>query len=143
MRRVKWCALVLLWFLSLRAQEASPDEQSALPWLRLDGLSATRDKPLFTPSRRKPAPPARVSPTPPAELREEIQYSRKPQLVLTGILASQSQSLAFLRDTNTSESIAVRSGETIGRWRVVVDTDHSVKLQDDSHEVELEIFNEP
>jgi hypothetical protein len=151
MRRMKWCvALVLLWSLPLRAQVASPDEQSALPWLHLDALSATRDKPLFAPSRRKAAPPRTVSPPPLAQVREEIQQSReevqrsrKPQLVLTGIIASTSQSVALLRDTNTSESMAVRSGETIGRWRVLVDTDHSVKLQDDSNEVELEIFDEP
>jgi len=151
MRRAKWCvALVLLWGLPVRAQVASPNEQSALPWLHLDALSATRDKPLFAPSRRKAAPPAKASPPPPVEVKEEIrqsredvQHSRKPQLVLTGIIASTSQSVALLRDTNTSESIAVRSGETIGRWRVLVDTDHSVKLQDDSDEVELEIFDEP
>jgi hypothetical protein len=143
MRWVKWCALVLLWSLPLRAQEASPNEQSALPWLHLDALSATRDKPLFAPSRRKPAPPTTVSPTPPVEVKKEVGYSRKPQFVLTGIIASPSQVLALLRDTNTSESITVHSGETIGRWRVLVDTDHSVKLQDDSDEVELEIFDEP
>jgi hypothetical protein len=144
MRPVKWCAaLALIWTFPLHAQEQPPKEQSALPWLELNSLSATRDRPLFAPSRRKAVPPPTALQRKPEEVREEVQQSRKPHLALTGIIASSSQSIAFLRDTSTSESIAVHSGETIGRWRVVITTDHSVKLQDGSDEVELEMFVEP
>lgn len=144
MRLVKWCAaLVLIWTFPLCAQEQPPREQSALPWLELDALSATRDRPLFAPSRRKAVPPP-VLKSKPEEAREVVQQSNKPQLALTGIIASSSsESIALLRDTSTSESIAVHSGETIGRWRVVINTDHSVKLQDGSDEIELEMFAEP
>jgi hypothetical protein len=140
--RVGWCvSLLLLWNVPLHAQEPSSNAQSALPWLQLEALSATRERPLFTPTRRKAAPPA--PPIVPAVTREQVQISRKPQFVLTGIIAAPSEMIALLRDTATSESIAVRSGETIGRWRVLVNTDHSVTLQDASGEIELEIFAEP
>jgi hypothetical protein len=142
MRRVKWCAaLVLIWTLPLHAQEQPPKEQSALPWLELDALSATRDRPLFAPTRRKAMPPPVLQTKP--EVREVVQQSRKPHLTLTGIIASSSETIALLRDTSTSESLAVHSGETIGRWRVVINADHSVKLQDGSDEIQLEMFAEP
>jgi hypothetical protein len=142
MRRVKWCAaLGLIWTLPLHAQEQPPKEQSALPWLELDALSATRDRPLFAPTRRKAMPPPVLQTKP--EVREVVQQSRKPHLTLTGIIASSSETIALLRDTSTSESIAVHSGETVGRWRVVINADHSVKLQDGSDEIQLEMFAEP
>jgi hypothetical protein len=144
MRPVKWCAaLALIWTFPLYAQEQPPKEQSAVPWLELDALSATRDRPLFAPGRRKAVPPPMVLQSKPEEVREEVQQSRKPHLALTGIIASSSQSIALLRDTSTSESIAIHSGETIGRRRVVINTDHSVKLQDGSDEIELQMFPEP
>jgi hypothetical protein len=138
-RMSKCAALALFWNLPLYAEEPSANERSALPWVQLDALSATRDKPLFAPSRRKASPPQPALPqTVPAEA---VQLSRRPQL--TGIITSSAERIALLRDGNTSESVVVRSGETMGRWRVLVDTDHSVKLQDDSGEFELQMFDEP
>jgi general secretion pathway protein N len=145
MSRLGWCiVLVLLLKLPLYAEEAPPNDESALPWLRLDELSATRDRPLFAPDRRKnPAVSALPLNNAPEE-KDEPKQAKKPQLVLTGIIvSSSSETIALLRDNNTSESFAVRSGETIGRWRVLVETNHSVKLQDGAREVELEMFPEP
>jgi general secretion pathway protein N len=133
-------ALVLMWSFPAYARESSANELSALPWVQLDALSATREKPLFAPSRRKASPAPALPQTVPTE---EVRQPRKPQLILTGIIKSSSERIALLRDGSTSESVAVRSGETMGRWRVLVDTDHSVKLQDDSGEFELEMFDEP
>jgi general secretion pathway protein N len=139
---VTWCVVLVLWWnLPLHARERSANEGSALPWVQLDALSATRDKPLFAPSRQKASlPPPALPQTAPTE---EAQQSRKPQFVLTGIITSSSQRIALLRDGRTSESLTVHSGETIGRWRVLSVTDHSVKLQDDSGQFELEMFDEP
>ena len=145
MNRVGWCIVLVLFLkLPLYAEGAASNDESALPWLHLDALSATRDRPLFAPDRRKTPAVSTLPLNNPAEEKDEPKQAKKPQLVLTGIIASSSsESIALLRDNNTSESFAVRSGETIGRWRVLVETNHSVKLKDDVGEVELEMFPEP
>ncbi len=142
MGRVGWCiAFVFVWGLGLHAEERSPGEESALPGLQLDALSATRDRPLFAPDRRKAAPPSAVLPQ--NSSVEASEQAHKPQLILTGIIVSSSQVTVLLQDAGTSESVAVRSGETVGPWRVLVDSNYSVKLKGDAEEFELHMFAQP
>ncbi|MGZ6195911.1 MAG: hypothetical protein ACXWML_11870, partial [Candidatus Binataceae bacterium] len=72
---------------------ARPSEPSANPlWaIPLSRLSATRDRPLFRPSRRAPAPPAAAPAaalTPPAPPAAEPE---RPSLTLVGAIASDTE----------------------------------------------------
>jgi hypothetical protein len=95
---------------------------------------------LFVPDRRKSVAPA--VPVPAAEPGEE-RSPLKPQLILTGIIVSASQIIVLLKDTNTDQSLAVHPGETVGRWRILVDPNYAVTLKSDTGEFALEMFAEP
>ena len=156
MYRVACCvalALLMTTAGSLHAQDSHEiDRQnaphSALPWLNLDSLSATRERPLFAPDRRKPVPP----PPPvivadhaanPAEVQQrQSQAAQRQQFELTGIITSNSETIVLLRDAVTSEYVTARSGDTVGRWRISVDSNEAVTLKDGAKEVRLEMFAE-
>jgi hypothetical protein len=124
---------------ALQAQEAAPKQHtSALPWLKIDDLSATRDRPLFALGRRKSAP----APTSPVAVSVD-HGPPTPQFALMGIIIESTATFVLLRDLTRSESVTVRSGEKFGRWHLVADTDRTVKLRDGDEELELEIFAEP
>ena len=127
------------------AQNESPKEaNSALPWLKLEALSATRERPLFAPDRRKPSPPpvARAAPNP-AESAVKVQVQQKPQLQLTGIVVSPAQTIVLLRNSVTSRSVKTHSGESVGPWRVLVDSNYTVILKNGRRAFKLEMFAEP
>ena len=116
-----------------RAEDQRP---SALPWLKLEDLSATRERPLFAPTRRRP-PPQEQAVTVVAEHPPET-----PRMVLTGIIVKPSETIVVLRNVATSESISLRSGESVGAWRVEAQNDHSVILSDGTQQFTLEMFTE-
>ena len=115
-----------------RAEDQRP---SALPWLKLEDLSATRERPLFAPTRRRPPPAQPKAVTVVAEHPPET-----PRMVLTGIIVKPSETIVVLRNVATSESISLRSGESVGPWRVKAQNDHSVILSDGTKQFTLEMF---
>ena len=155
MARRVYCIVLLqalLWSNCVGAQDRARRSlldapHSALPWLSLDSLSATRDRPLFVPDRRKALPPpphARVAAGGNAQRSTLAAVPPPmPHLQLTGIFVDPADTLVFLRDDATSKSVAVHSGDTVGRWRVVADSDFSVKLIDGTREFRLEMFTTP
>jgi hypothetical protein len=147
MNRISWCILLLLaGFIRAHAEGQPSDQQSALPSLKLDALTATRDRPLFSPDRRKPAPlpPPRVAvaPDPLASQLAEAQASQPPDLTLTGIITDPMGTIILLR-RDSSEVVTMRSGDSVGPWRVIVDSNSSVKLADGKKEFKLEMFTPP
>ena len=132
------CALILIAaFLATASAPARAEDQrpSALPSLKLKDLSATRERPLFAATRRRPPPPqphvVTVAPEHPPET---------PRMVLTGIIVKPSETIVVLRNVATSESISLRSGESVGPWRVKAQNDHSVILSDGTKQFTLEMF---
>jgi hypothetical protein len=122
------------------ATEAQPDQMRALPWLKLEDLSATRDRPLFAQSRRPPAPPPAIAVPAVTSRQEEEAPDPRPSLSLRGIIRQDSATLVVLEDNDTSESVVVRSGDSYGRWRVTAISDDAVKLADGTDELRLELF---
>jgi hypothetical protein len=109
--------------------------------LTLETLSATREKPLFSPTRRKAVPPSVPAVTvAPDDLqvatRDEQQYA------LAGIIISSDETMVLLRNLKTSELLKVRSGDSVGGWRVSANSNYSVELQDGERKLELEMFAE-
>ena len=130
------CALILLAAFVATAPVLAEDQRpSALPWLKLKDLSATRERPLFAPSRRRPPPP------PPPHLVTAPEHPPEtPRMVLTGIIVKPSETIVVLRNIATSESISLRSGESVGPWQVNAQNDHSVVLSDGTKQFTLELF---
>jgi general secretion pathway protein N len=132
------CALILIaaFFATASVPTLAEDQgPSALPWLKLKDLSAMRERPLFAPTRRPPPPPpiVTVAPQRPPET---------PRMVLTGIIVNQSETIVVLRNVATSESISLRSGESVGPWRVQAQNDHSVILSDGTKQFTLEMYTD-
>jgi hypothetical protein len=121
---------------------SSQDRASPLPWLVLEALTATRDRPLFAHNRRPLPPPAPPPPSPPRVVAPQQPAKPSPVFALKGIIAERSSTLVLLQDVNTSESIVLRSGDTIGSWRLLVETEYSVSLTGNGEKILLEMFEE-
>ena len=98
---------------------AKPSEPSANPlWaIPLSKLSATRERPLFLPSRRAPAPGLMAAPVaalapsaPPAAEPE------RPSLTLVGAIASDTEGFAVFLDQATNTIIRLRTGQDHQGW---------------------------
>jgi general secretion pathway protein N len=98
---------------------AKPSEPSANPlWaIPLSRLTATRDRPLFLPSRRAAAPgvtavPA-AAPMPSAPTPAEPEH---PGLTLVGAIASETEGFAVFLDLATNTVIRLRTGQDHQGW---------------------------
>lgn len=100
-----------------RAVQNSPSGNPlwAIP---LSALTATRDRPLFLPSRRPPAPavagtPVIVAPPPPmaGPAAEE-----QPPLTLVGAVANEHEGIAVFLDQATNNVIRLKTGQDHSGW---------------------------
>jgi general secretion pathway protein N len=101
------------------AQSQAAPAPSANPlWaIPLSALTATRNRPLFTPSRHPPAPivvnaPAAPAPPPPPAPAAP-QHSN---LVLVGTVAGENDSMAVFIDNATRDAVRLRAGEGHAGW---------------------------
>lgn len=79
----------------------------------LEGFSATRERPLFSPQRRPPAAPRMaVAPPPPPPVPPT-----PPQVALYGIVTEANGARAMIR-ANGDKIIAARIGDDIAGWKV-------------------------
>ena len=85
----------------------------------LTTLSATRERPLFSPTRRPPdtaappPPPPRVAAPPPAPAAAAAET---PPFTLLGTVLSANTSLAILLNTTTNEVTRLRLGQSEAGW---------------------------
>jgi len=97
---------------------ATPTVSANPLWaIPLSALTATRNRPLFTPSRRPPAPavasvPA-AAPQPPSPPPAVPQH---PNLTLIGTVASEGEGVAVFIDTTTRDAVRLRTGEGHSGW---------------------------
>jgi hypothetical protein len=97
---------------------AAPTVSANPLWaIPLSALAATRNRPLFTPSRRPPAPAvasvpvaARPPQPPPAAVPQH------PNLTLIGTVASEGEGVAVFIDTTTRDAVRLRTGEGHLGW---------------------------
>jgi hypothetical protein len=83
----------------------------------LESLRATRERPIFLPSRRPPAPPAvaaapRMEPAKPAAGPEP----EKPPLNLVGVVAGSTDGFAVFINVTTRDIVRLRTGEGHEGW---------------------------
>ncbi len=83
----------------------------------MSSLTATRERPLFSPSRRPPSPPpepmpvAEAPPPPPAE-------PEQPLFTLVGTATGETDNVAVVMDQNTRNLVRVKVGETVSGWQL-------------------------
>jgi hypothetical protein len=139
-------AFLALWQPKANAAEVKPQDAvkpelaianpvAALP---LASLSATRDRPLFSPSRRPPpAPvvrliePAPVPPVPPAP---------PPSIALIGVITEAEGSFAVVNQAGTNKSIRARMGDQIDGWTVTQIADRQLVLSRDGRVANFSMF---
>jgi hypothetical protein len=126
LRRLFTVAVVCLGSVPVLATDATPQVQieptggggavTANPlWNQpLEGLSATRERPLFSPTRRPPAPPppaivVRAEPAPPRA---------PPSVTLLGVVTDEDGARAVLRAGRPEKTMRVRVGDDVGGWKV-------------------------
>lgn len=104
------------------AKPAEPERaKSANPlWaIPLATLTTTRDRPIFSPSRRPPPPavaPAPVAAAPPP--RPKPVKVERPQLALVGTIAGPEQSFGIFVDQTTKAALRLKIGEEYQGWRL-------------------------
>jgi len=89
------------------------ESSNLLSAISLDSLQATRDHPLFTPSRRPPVP---LIPVKPSENVDPIPEPEKPSITLTGVLYSENLRIGIFTDEKEKKIFRARVGDTISGW---------------------------
>jgi hypothetical protein len=106
--------------------------------LSLDHLRATRDRPLFAPTRRPPpvVPVARRVVTP-------VTTVAPPDVVLVGIVTDQVGARAVVRSNKSGKLIRAQSGDEIEGWKVTLIEPRRMVLSHDDRSVNLALFAAP
>lgn len=118
-------ALVAILAAGLAAPSRAADASEAglanpLAVLSLEQLSATRERPLFSPARRLPAAPvpAPAPPEPVPVAAAPAPPQPAPALALLGIIADQDGARALVRTGASSEVLRLRLGDAVESWTV-------------------------
>jgi hypothetical protein len=82
----------------------------------LSTLTATRDRPLFSPSRRAPAPVVANAPVIPQPQPPRPAVAEHPDLILVGTVTGETRGVAVFVDTTTRGTVRLRTGEDHKGW---------------------------
>ena len=118
----------------VQAHAPTSSPASPLAAYPLDRLSATRERPLFSPSRRPPAPPhapiiAAAPPPPP------------PKLILFGIVMDADDARAVVGVGTAEKTRRVRIGDDIGGWKVTQIEERQLVLSLDDRSATFTLFS--
>ena len=99
----------------------------------LSALSATRERPIFSPSRRQPAAVIAVpsNPPPPAPVRP--QNPAPPQLVLVGTVIGELKQIGVFLDQTTRIVVHLEAGENHEGWVLTRVSNIDVQLEKGRH----------
>ena len=95
-------------------------------------LSGTRDRPIFSPSRRPPpaAVAAEAAPIKPPPRKKEIE---PPQLSLVGTIASGDEGFGIFLDQSTKIALRLKVGEDYQGWKLRAIQGREVTMEKDEH----------
>jgi general secretion pathway protein N len=102
----------------------------------VSALTATRERPIFSPTRRPPAPPpepvpaAEPPPPPPAE-------PEQPLLTLVGTATGETDNVAVVVDQNTKNLVRLHIGEAVSGWYLRSIDSRAMTLEKDNRRVTL------
>lgn len=125
-----------------RAPDAGARSQTGNPlWtVPLSALSATRDRPLFSASRRPPIVALPVD-APPPQKQEAIAPPppERPLLTLIGTIVSPEASVAMLQGSNTEAISRLRVGQENDGWQVRGIGLRSIVVEKGPQSIELDL----
>lgn len=99
-----------------RIADAKPHAPAGNPlWaIQLKQLSITRERPIFSPSRRPPPPaPTYVAP---AAVQQPVKAPERPAMSLLGTVIGTGEQIAVFLETSTKNVFRLRVGENHGGW---------------------------
>jgi len=107
------------------------DGEGDLLLLAIEDMTATRERPLFSPDRRPPAPVAVVEIKPePVDVviasAEPIDVDPPSARLIGVLILSADRKTAILRDETTGAVHRLRSGEELDGWTVTIDDATSI-----------------
>jgi hypothetical protein len=126
-----------------QAVDAAQTNPNPLSGLQLDSLSATRSLPLFTPSR---TPPVVAPPAEPEEVAAAPQEpppaveAQPPPLQLIGIILTDADQTALLRNTSTGETLRLASGDRFEDWTMKIVDARSIVFQSGDRVQDMKMF---
>jgi general secretion pathway protein N len=108
----------------------------------LDKLSATRNRPLFSPSRRAPA--LSVQPDRPTVARVEHAQPAPPPpgIALFGIVVGAQGARAFITAQPADRIVGVRPGDDVSGWTVTAITERRLVLSRADRSATFTLFSE-
>ena len=103
----------------LTTSPPSPPRGNPLSRISIDSLSVTRERPLFSASRRPP-PPKPAPATPPAPNVEAARPAEpeRPPLRLEGTAIGKPRAIALVLDETTKGSVRLHVGEAAEGWQL-------------------------
>ena len=136
-------AAAVVWAAPLRAQDlpaAPPALENPVAALALDGLAATRERPLFSPTRRPlpPSPAAVVvaaSPPPPPPV------APPPDLALYGIIEDATGARAIVRPKEDAKVTSLRVSDEVEGWKVASIEPRQLVLSLEDRSVTFTLFD--
>jgi hypothetical protein len=102
----------------------------------LDDLAATRERPLFSSTRRPPEVEPTVQATAPITDATSMPFE------LVGIVTGSDVNAAIFRDTDTKEESRIAKGDKIGNWSLEEISGRAVVLRGVDKRVRMRLFNE-
>ena len=82
----------------------------------LKNLSVTRERPIFSASRRPPAPAVAATPYVPPRAPPKPPEPERPQLTLVGTIAGQQEAFGIFLDQTTNDVVRLKLGDAQRGW---------------------------
>src|ERR1700674_5391641 len=115
------------------AGEPSPPEPpkggNPLWAIPMSKLSATRDRPLFTPSRRPPPPTISAAPEPPPPMVKPV-IAESPSFKLVGTIIGEDNRIGIFVSETSQTTIRIREGEGDSGWTLRSIERHSARSEE-------------
>jgi general secretion pathway protein N len=106
-------------------------------------LSATRDRPLFSVSRRPPTPAAPAAPTPTSTVASPAPAPETPPFTLVGTIVGGDSRIAIFYDETSKIASGVRAGERASGWTLRSVDPRSATLEESGRIVTLALPEPP
>jgi hypothetical protein len=103
----------------------------------LTALSGTRDRPIFSSSRRPPPPAVAPAVTTKAPAPPKPREPERPQLSLVGTIASGDEGFGIFLDQSTKAALRLKVGEDYQGWRLRSVQGREATLEKDQQTVTL------
>lgn len=120
------------------SQTVEPSRTGNPLWaIPVSKLSATRDRPLFSVSRRPATPAAPAAPTPTSTVASPAPAPETPPFTLVGTIVGGNSRIAIFYDETSKISSGVREGERASGWTLRSVDPRSATLEESGRVVTL------